>query len=34
MEVEIEYQAFRWLLLNLRRDGSRLDFFLRSRHAY
>jgi autotransporter translocation and assembly factor TamB len=33
-EVEIEYQAFRWLLLNLRREGSRLDFFLRSRHAY
>ncbi len=33
-EVEIEYQALRWLLLNLQREGSRIDFFLRSRYAY
>jgi translocation and assembly module TamB len=33
-EMEIEYQAFRWLLLNLQREGSRIDFFLRSRYAY
>ena len=33
-EIEIEYQTFRWLLLNLQRGGSRIEFFLRSRYAY
>lgn len=33
-EIEVEYQTFRWLLLNLQRGGSRIEFFLRSRYAY
>ncbi len=33
-EVEIEYQALRWLLLNLEAGGRGFDFLLRSRFAY
>ena len=33
-EIEIEYQALRWLLLNLETGGSAFGFFLRSRYAY
>lgn len=31
---EIEYEAYRWLVLNLQRGGSRIGFFLKSRYAY
>ncbi|MCA9736709.1 MAG: translocation/assembly module TamB domain-containing protein, partial [Gemmatimonadetes bacterium] len=33
-QVEIEYQAFRWLLLNLQSGGDALQFFLRTRYGY
>ena len=33
-EVELEYQALRWLLLNLQAGGRGFDFLLRSRVAY
>ena len=33
-EIEIEYQALRWLLLNLETGGSAFGLFLRSRYAY
>ena len=33
-EAEVEYEAFRWLLLNLEVSGSDLRFFLRTRFAY
>jgi hypothetical protein len=32
--VEIELQAYRWLLLNLQTGGNALQFFLRARHGY
>lgn len=32
--IEIEYEAYRWLVLNLQRGGSRIGFFLKSRYAY
>jgi len=33
-ELEIEYEALRWLLINIEGSGSDLRFFLRGRHAY
>jgi len=33
-EVELEYQALRWLLLNLQAGGRGFDFLLRSTVAY
>jgi len=33
-EVELEYQALRWLLLNLEVGGGAFDFLIRSRVAY
>jgi translocation and assembly module TamB len=33
-EVELELQAYRWLLLNLQSGGEALQFFLRARHGY
>jgi translocation and assembly module TamB len=33
-EVEIEYEAFRWLVVNLHGGASTLGFLLRSRYAY
>lgn len=33
-ELEIEYEAWRWLLLNVEGSGSSVRFFLRGRHAY
>lgn len=33
-ELEIEYEALRWLLLNVEGSGSSLRLFLRGRHAY
>ena len=32
--IEIEYEAYRWLILNLQRGGSRIGFYLKSRYAY
>lgn len=31
---EVEYEAYRWLVLNVQRGGSRIGFFLKSRYAY
>lgn len=33
-ELEIEYEALRWLILNLEGSGSSIRFFLRGRRAY
>lgn len=33
-ELEIEYEAWRWLLLNVEGSGSSVRFFLRGRRAY
>lgn len=33
-EVELEYEALRWLVLNLEASGSAVRFFLRGRRAY
>jgi translocation and assembly module TamB len=33
-QVEVEYQAFRWLLLNLQGGPSELRWFFRTRHAF
>ncbi|MDX1646989.1 MAG: hypothetical protein R3304_07580, partial [Longimicrobiales bacterium] len=33
-EVEIEYEALRWLLINIEGSGSSIRFFLRGRRAY
>ena len=33
-ELEIEYEAWRWLLLNIEGSGSSVRFFLRGRYAY
>lgn len=33
-QVQLEYQAIRWLLLNLELGGRGFDFLLRSRYAY
>jgi hypothetical protein len=33
-EVELEYQALRWLLLNMEASNSAVSFLLRYRHAY
>jgi hypothetical protein len=32
--VEIELQAWRWLLLNFESGGDALQFFLRARHGW
>ena len=33
-QIEIELQAYRWLLLNFESGGDALQFFLRARHGY
>lgn len=33
-EVELEYEALRWLLLNMEASNSAISFFFRFRHAY
>ncbi len=33
-ELELEYEALRWLILNLEGSGSSIRFYLRGRRAY